>query len=94
MILILVDAPKAPDATGDSDVGEDAMEGLTLADKGEDDDADDVSSDEDELPEPRLDLVEYYCLSEAGEGAMAWEGTLQVNPTTDRQSLYYPLSGI
>lgn len=36
------------------------------------------SDEEDEgYTGPKLEEAEYYALSEAGEGAMAWEGTLQ-----------------
>jgi hypothetical protein len=33
--------------------------------------------DGDAESEPQINSQEFYCLSEAGEGAMAWEGTLQ-----------------
>lgn len=35
------------------------------------------SEDEEDYTGPKLEDAEYYALSEAGEGAMAWEGTLQ-----------------
>jgi len=75
IIAVIDEVGKSPDAKGDSDVGEAALEGLTLSNN--DEDCSDAHSDEENVTEPRLDFVEYYSLSEAGEGAMAWEGTLQ-----------------
>lgn len=39
-------------------------------------DATDERDEDEPEVEPKLDAP-YYCLSEAGEGAMAWEATLQ-----------------
>lgn len=78
-----IEGEKTPDAQGDTVAieGAVAIEGGAVGGVGVGEGADGLEvpeSDEDEdYQGPKLDEVEYLALSEAGEGAMAWESTLQ-----------------